>query len=75
MTWGVSSSSTNGKLKEWFDEFGPESVKSYEIGAKMDFWEHKARLNVAGYIMDRANTQFDFDFYDTDSTQRTSSAR
>ncbi|RZF64493.1 TonB-dependent receptor [Sphingomonas populi] len=48
-----------------FNAFGPESVKSYEIGAKMDFWEHRARLNIAGYIMDRSNTQFDFDQYDT----------
>lgn len=48
-----------------FNAFGPESVKSYEIGAKMDFWNHRARLNLAGYIMDRSNTQFDFDLYDT----------
>jgi iron complex outermembrane receptor protein len=49
-----------------FDSFGPESVKAYEIGAKMDFFDHKARLNLAGYIMNRKNTQFDFDQYDTD---------
>jgi len=48
-----------------FNAFGPESVKSYEVGAKMDFWEHRARLNIAGYIMDRSNTQFDFDYFDT----------
>jgi iron complex outermembrane receptor protein len=48
-----------------FNAFGPESVKSYEVGAKMDFWEHRARLNLAGYIMDRSNTQFDFDLFDT----------
>ena len=54
-----------------FDSFGPESVKSYEIGAKMDFLDHKVRLNLAGYIMDRKNTQFDFDLYDTDPTSPT----
>jgi len=54
-----------------FNAFGPESVKSYEVGAKMDFWEHRARLNVAGYIMDRSNTQFDFDLYDTSATSPT----
>ncbi len=48
-----------------FNAFGPESVKSYEVGAKMDFWDHKARLNLAGYIMNRTNTQFDFDLFDT----------
>jgi iron complex outermembrane receptor protein len=54
-----------------FDAFGPESVKAYEAGAKMDFWDHKARLNLAGYVMNRKNTQFDFDLYDTDPTSPT----
>jgi iron complex outermembrane receptor protein len=54
-----------------FDAFGPESVKSYEIGAKMDFLDHRARLNLAGYIMNRKNTQFDFDQYDTDPASPT----
>ena len=48
-----------------FNQFAPESVKSYEIGAKMDFLDRHARLNLAGYIMNRSNTQFDFDLYDT----------
>ena len=47
-----------------FQAFGPEVVKSYEIGAKMDFLDHKVRLNLAGYIMDRTGTQIDFDFID-----------
>ncbi|MEP6982546.1 MAG: TonB-dependent receptor [Sphingomicrobium sp.] len=50
-----------------FNSFGPESVKAYEAGAKMDFLDHKARLNLAGYIMNRSNTQFDFDLFDTAS--------
>ena len=57
-----------------FDAFGPESVRSYEIGAKVDFLDHKARLNVAGYIMNRKNTQFDFDVYDTDPASPTFNA-
>ena len=48
-----------------FGAFGPESVKAYEIGAKTDFLDHKLRVNVAGYIMDRKNTQIDFDNVDT----------
>jgi len=48
-----------------FLAFGPEKVKSYEVGAKMDFLDHRARLNVAGYIMDRTGTQTDFDNVDT----------
>lgn len=48
-----------------FGPFGPESVKAYEIGAKTDLLDHKVRLNLAAYIMDRKNTQIDFDFVDT----------
>lgn len=51
-----------------FRKFDPESVKSYEIGAKTDFLDHRVRLNVAAYIMDRSNTQIDFDFVDTRAT-------
>jgi iron complex outermembrane receptor protein len=31
-----------------------------EIGMKSDFWDHRARFNIAGYIMDRKNSQVDF---------------
>jgi iron complex outermembrane receptor protein len=48
-----------------FTAFGPEAVKSYEIGAKMDMLDHRVRLNLAGYIMDRTGTQTDFDNVDT----------
>ena len=48
-----------------FRQFAPEAVKSYEIGAKTDFFDHHVRLNLAGYIMDRSGTQIDFDYVDT----------
>jgi len=48
-----------------FGAFGPETVRSYEVGAKIDMLDHKVRLNVAGYIMDRSGTQIDFDNVDT----------
>lgn len=51
-----------------FRKFDPESVKSFEIGAKTDFLDHRVRLNVAAYIMNRTNTQIDFDFVDTRAT-------
>jgi len=57
-----------------FNAFGPESVKSYEVGAKMEFLDHRVRLNLAGFIMDRSNTQFDFDLYDTNATSPTNGA-
>ena len=48
-----------------FGAFGPESVKAYEVGVKTDLLDHKVRLNFAGYIMDRHDTQIDFDNVDT----------
>ena len=48
-----------------FGAFGPESVKAYELGAKMDFLNRRVRLNLAGYMMDRKGTQIDFDYVDT----------
>ncbi|MFD1612436.1 TonB-dependent receptor [Sphingomonas tabacisoli] len=39
--------------------FNPEDVKAYEIGLKSDFFDHRARLNLAGYIMDRKGSQVD----------------
>ncbi|HET9628021.1 MAG TPA: TonB-dependent receptor [Novosphingobium sp.] len=62
---GANSRSTN------FRQFAPEEVKSYEIGAKTDFLDHRVRLNLAGYIMDRKGTQIDFDFVDTSGTSAT----
>jgi iron complex outermembrane receptor protein len=54
-----------------FTAFGPESVQSYEIGSKMDFLDHHARLNLAAYYMRRKGTQTDFDNVDTDPTSPT----
>ncbi|MBV8685320.1 MAG: TonB-dependent receptor [Alphaproteobacteria bacterium] len=39
--------------------FNPEDIKAYEAGFKSDFWGHRGRFNVAGYIMDRKNSQVD----------------
>ncbi len=50
-----------------FREFLPEEVKAYEIGAKTDFLDHHVRLNLAAYIMDRKNTQIDFDYVETNA--------
>jgi iron complex outermembrane receptor protein len=48
-----------------FTPFNAESVKSYELGAKMDLLDRRVRLNLAGYMMDRTGTQTDFDNVDT----------
>ncbi len=39
--------------------FDPEDVKSYEVGLKADFWDRRARFNIAGYIMERNQSQVD----------------
>jgi iron complex outermembrane receptor protein len=48
-----------------FSPFGPESVKAYEVGAKMSLLDDRLRINLAGYLMDRKGTQIDFDNVDT----------
>ncbi len=42
--------------------FDPEDLKSYEVGLKADFFDHRARFNIAGYMMDRKNSQEDLSF-------------
>jgi iron complex outermembrane receptor protein len=37
--------------------FGPEQVWSYEVGAKMEFWDRRARLNLAAYVADYSDMQ------------------
>jgi iron complex outermembrane receptor protein len=54
-----------------FRAFGPETVKAYEIGAKLDLLDHLARLNLAGYLMRRTGTQTDFDNVDTNPSSPT----
>lgn len=46
-----------------YRSFGPESVKSYELGIKSEFLDRKVRLNIAGYLMDRNDSQVDFNFF------------
>jgi iron complex outermembrane receptor protein len=50
---GASSRTAN------YQAFDPEDVKSYEVGLKTDFWDHRARFNLAGYIMQRKDSQVD----------------
>ncbi len=50
---GASSRTVN------YQAFNPEDVKSYEVGMKSDFWDHRARFNLAAYVMDRKNSQVD----------------
>ncbi len=46
-----------------YRSFGAEEVKSYEIGMKSEFLDRKVRFNIAGYMMDRTNSQVDFNYF------------
>jgi iron complex outermembrane recepter protein len=40
--------------------FDPETVSMYEVGAKTEFWDHRARFNLAAYAGDLKDVQVDF---------------
>ncbi len=54
---GASSRSLN------YRSFGPEEVKSYEVGSKMELFDRAVRFNIAAYMMDRTDSQVDFNFF------------
>ncbi|MCU0729061.1 MAG: TonB-dependent receptor [Sphingopyxis sp.] len=54
---GASSRSLN------YRSFGPESVQSYELGIKTELFDRRVRFNLAGYLMDRTDSQVDFNFF------------
>ncbi len=43
-----------------YRSFNPETVSMFEIGAKTEFWNHRARFNVAAYAGTYKNIQLDF---------------
>jgi iron complex outermembrane receptor protein len=51
---GANSRATN------YEPFNPETVSMFEIGAKTEFWDHRARLNIAAYTGTYKNIQLDF---------------
>jgi iron complex outermembrane receptor protein len=40
--------------------FNPETVSMFEVGAKTEFWDRRARLNVAAFSGDLKDAQVDF---------------
>jgi iron complex outermembrane receptor protein len=40
--------------------FAPETVSMFEVGAKSEFWNHRARFNLAAYVGTYKNVQVDF---------------
>ena len=59
---GASSRTSN------YQAFDPEDVRSYEVGLKADFWDRRGRINLAGYIMDRDDSQVDISSIQTTTT-------
>jgi len=51
---GANSRATN------YEPFDPETVSMFEIGAKTEFWDHRARFNIAAYRGTYKNIQLDF---------------
>ncbi|QIK78819.1 TonB-dependent receptor [Sphingomonas piscis] len=43
-----------------YREFGPEDVKSYELGAKTELFGRRLRVNGAAFVMNREGSQVDF---------------
>ena len=56
---GYKSGGANSRSLS-YASFNPETVSMFEIGAKTEFWDHKARLNIAGYVGTYKNIQLDF---------------
>ena len=46
-----------------YRSFGPESTKSYELGSKMELFNNSVRFNLAAYLMERKDSQVDFNFF------------
>ena len=59
---GASSRTSN------YSPFNPEDVKAYEVGLKADFLNRRGRINLAGYIMDRKDSQVDLSTIQTTAT-------
>jgi len=56
---GYKSGGANSRSQE-YDPFKPETVSMFEIGAKSEFFDHRARLNVAAYAGSYKDIQIDF---------------
>ncbi|TVV74176.1 TonB-dependent receptor [Sphingomonas solaris] len=56
---GYKSGGANSRSQE-YDAFDPESVSIFEIGAKTEFFDNHARLNVAAYAGTYKDIQVDF---------------
>ena len=56
---GYKSGGANSRSL-FYAPFNPETLSMFEIGAKTEFWDHRARLNLAAYTAAYKNIQLDF---------------
>ena len=56
---GYKSGGANSRSQE-YDAFNPETVSVFEIGAKTEFLDHRARFNLAAYAGTYKDIQVDF---------------
>jgi iron complex outermembrane receptor protein len=56
---GYRSGGANSRSLD-YASFDPETVSMFEIGAKLQFWDDRARFNVAAYAGTYKNIQLDF---------------
>lgn len=56
---GYKSGGANSRATD-YKPFNPETVSMFEIGAKTEFWNHRARFNIAAYTGTYKNIQLDF---------------
>jgi iron complex outermembrane receptor protein len=57
-TRGFKSGGTNyAALNAAALSFAPEYIWSYETGAKTEWWEHRLRVNLTGFVYDYSNLQ------------------
>ncbi len=56
---GYKSGGANSRSQN-YDSFNPETVSIFEVGAKTEFFDHRARFNIAGYAGTYKNIQVDF---------------
>ena len=56
---GYKSGGANSRSLS-YKAFNPEEVTMFELGAKTEFWDHRARFNIAAYTGDYKDVQIDF---------------
>ncbi len=56
---GYKSGGANSRSLN-YASFKPETVSMFEVGAKTEFFDHKVRLNLAGYVGTYKGIQLDF---------------